>query len=184
MKNDYDKMKNLKINKTLSENYDDVFELVNKTKNIQINEDYRKSVITNFRKNLDKKSRSGERFSFKHSFALTVFVVAGYLLTSNLLNQNTDSIESTLTNMDEKEIDLILNDYDLSLTTSMNDPDANIGAIDSIYANSVYSTISDYINIENSLSIASDYEISNVETLLSDDEVDQLYGQLLEKEIL
>lgn len=184
MNNDYDKMKNPIDDKKSSGNFNDVLNLVDATKNIKLNEDYRISVISNFRKNLEKKSLSSERFSIKHSFALIVFIAAGYLLTSNLLNNNMDSIESALTDLDEEEINLIVDDYDLSIPLQINDSDVNTQTIDSIYSKSMYSAVNEYINTEGSASYTSDYEINDVENLLSDDEVDQLYSQLLEKEIL
>ncbi len=184
MNNDYDKMKNTKDDKILSENFDDVLKLVNETKNIQITEEYRSSVITNFRKSLEKKSKLSERFTIKHSFAMIVFIVAGYFLTSTLTNNNNDSIENTLTNLNNEEIDIIADDYDLTLSTHENVSDENSQIIDSLYSEHFSNAVDNVLTEESRIAVAESYELSDVENLLSEDEVDQLYTALIEKEIL
>lgn len=184
MNNDYDKMKNLNDDKTSSDNFDDVFKLVNETKNIHYNVGYRDSIIPNFRNNLDKKSKTSDRFSIKHSFALIVFIVAGYFLTSTLTNKNNDSIESTLTNLNTEEINLIADDYDLTISAHENVSDENSQIIDSLYSEHFSKTVSNVLSEESRIDVTEAYELSDVENLLSEDEVDQLYSALIEKEIL
>lgn len=184
MNNDYDKMKDQNDDKTSSGNFDEVFKLINETKNIHFNEEYRNSIIPNFRNNLDKKSKTSDRFSFKHSFALIVFIVAGYFLTSTLTNKNNDSIESTLTNLNTEEINLIVDDYDLTFSTHENVSDENSQIIDSLYSEHFSNTVDNVLTEESRIAVAESYELSDVENLLSEDEVDQLFTALIEKEIL
>ena len=184
MNNDYDKMKNLNDDKTSLDNFDDVFKLVNETKNIHYNVGYRDSIIPNFRNNLDKKSKTSDRFSIKHSFALIVFIVAGYFLTSTLTNKNNDSIESTLTNLNTEELSLIADDYDLTISAHENVSDENSQIIDSLYSEHFSKTVSNVLSEESRIDVTEAYELSDVENLLSEDEVDQLYSALIEKEIL
>ena len=60
----------------------------------------------------------------------------------------------------------------------------NSQIIDSLYSEHFSKTVSNVLSEESRIDVTEAYELSDVENLLSDDEVDQLYSAIIEKEIL
>lgn len=169
---------------SFSENFKEILDLVNETKSIQLSESYRQSILLNFKSKQAEEIRVDKSQKYKYAFILFAMFTVGYLITSQLLTANDKSVYEILVGLNEEEVNVVFDCYDLSSEVSKILSEENSNTIDSIYSKSLYSTVSDFINIESSSSLTSDYEINDVENLLTDDEVDQLYSQLLEKEIL
>ena len=183
MSKNYDKMKNLVEENHLFKDID-VLQLVQETRNIELNKEYSDSIIINFRKNLEKKSFHNEKFSFKHIITFIVFISAGYMLTSEVIKDRTKDLESTLKDINQEEISSIVDDYDLSYTIQENIPDESNHIIDSLYSEHFSRTVNKALEEGNSNEMVGDYDLYDIEYLLSDEDINNLYSQLIEKEII
>ena len=158
--------------------------LIDETKNIQLSKDYSESIVTDFRNQLELKSIKKPYFKFKYVFASVLIIIAGYTLFSVLNKENPQEIKSLLTEFSDDEIDLLSSNYDLSLNLEKHIDDAAVKRIDSIYTNNISESVVESIdnkNLENYVSLS---DISNATEYLSENDLDLIYDQIINKEIL
>lgn len=158
--------------------------ILDETKNIQFSKDYSESVITDFRKRIESKELKGSYFKYRYAFASILIIIAGYFLISLFDRENTQEIKSLLTEFSDTEIDLLSTNFDYSSNIEINIDDDAFNRIDSIYKENLSESLIGSIN-ENSLEeIFSFNNVANVDEYLSDNDVDLIYDQLINKEIL
>lgn len=184
MSNKYKNLNDSDSDDSSPESIDEILKLVKETKNIELNLEYKQSIVLRFRNSLKEKSSTNNSFGFKYAFAFVLFFVAGYLITVKLSSLNIETVENTLANLDEEEMNLIVDDYLLTNKFEDTITDEKLELIDSLYSDNLSETVYEIINEDNQAAFTSNYELNDVENLLTDNDVEILYSQLIEKEIL
>ena len=172
------------LNKEYTE-YKKLNSIIDETKNIQLSKDYSESIITDFRKRIESKELKRSYPMIRYSFTsiIIIFIVA-YFLISQFNKENPDEIKSLLTNFSEAELNSFSNNYDYSTDIANNIDDAGFIRIDSIYRKNLSESVVESIGKKSLEDILSLSDVANVDEYLSDSEVDIIYAQLINKEIL
>ena len=166
------------------EEYKNLTNLINETKNVEISKDYLESIVPNFRSRLKRINEKKLSTNLKYVFATLVIIIAGYFIVSQIGGENKRELKQILTDLSDDEIDLIANDFYASddLTKSMDDISSQ--KIDSIYAENLKSSLTESIDDINSNVILNKNNVTDVDQYLSDNDIDLIYSQLIEKKIL
>jgi hypothetical protein len=171
------------LNKEYTE-YKKLNNIIDETKNIHLSKDYSESIITDFRKRIESKGLSKSHPMIKYAFASIIIIVIGYFLISILNHGNPEQIKSLLTDFSEAELNSFSNNYDYSTDIANNIDDAGFIRIDSIFRKSLSESVVESIGKKSLEDILSLRDVANVDEYLSDIEVDIIYAQLINKEIL
>ncbi|HCY77884.1 MAG TPA: hypothetical protein DHV28_18410 [Ignavibacteriales bacterium] len=164
--------------------YKKLMNIVSETKNINLSKDYSESIITEFRNRLEIKSTKKIIPNFRYAIASVIIIVVGYFSFSVLNKETPDEINSILKEYSYDELNSITKNYDFSIGLEKNFNDNDISKIDSIYKQnvsvnlieSIGSKATDYIFVNNNVADVNEY--------ISDNDVDLIYSQLIDKQIL
>ena len=171
------------LNKEYTE-YEKLNNIIDETKNIHLSKDYSESIITDFRKRIESEDLKRSYPMIRYAFASIILIVVGYFLISQLNKENPEEIESLLTEFSEAELNSFSNNYDYSTDIANNIDDAGFIRIDSIYRKNLSESVVESIGEKSLEDILSLSDVANVDEYLSDIEVDIIYAQLINKEIL
>jgi len=171
------------FNKEYTE-YEKLNNIINESKNISLSKDYSDSILTDFRKRIESKELKRSYPMIRYAFASIILIVVGYFLISQLNKENPEEIESLLTEFSEAELNAFSNNYDYLTDIANNIDDAGFIRIDSIYRKNLSESVAESIGKKSLEDILSLSDVANVDEYLSDIEVDILYAQLINKEIL
>ncbi len=164
------------------EEYKKVFHSVECAKNIKINEDYAESIIPEFRRRLEKKSSA--HFNFRLAYGLTTVIIIALAVLFFSRVSNTDKIMETelvTNNITPNEIETIFNQMsteDLILAYEFEETNK----LDSLYTSYYSREIVDPEYAEENLFALNGIELNEIEDLLSDDEMDFVYNEIINKE--
>jgi len=166
------------------EEYKNLEHFINETKNVEINKDYSESIVPNFRIRLEKINEKKSYTKLKYVFASLLIIVVSYITISKFNGGNKQELKQVLTTLSDEELNLIANDFYASddLTKSMDDISSQ--KIDSIYAENLKTSLAESIDDINSNVILSKNNVTEADHYLSDNDIDIIYTQLIEKKIL
>lgn len=171
------------LNKEFSD-YKRLNRIVDETKNIRLSKDYSESIITEFRRRKGSKDLRKISPTIKYVFASIIIIIVGYFLISQINKENPQDVNLLLTQYSDSELDSYINDYDYSNILEINvDIDA-VQRIDSLYSDNISASLIESIKEENLTDIVNFNSVADVDEYLSEDEVDLIYAQLINKEIL
>ena len=164
--------------------YQKLMNIIKETKNIPLNKVYSESIITEFRKTLESNSSKRTIPNFRYAISLMFIIIVGYLSTTILNRETPDEINSILKEYSYDELNSITKNYDFSTGLEKNLNDYEISKIDSVYKQdvsgnlieSIGSKATDYIFVKNN--------VADVNNYISDNDVDLIYSQLIDKKIL
>lgn len=157
---------------------------INEVKDVHLNGEYSETIITEFRERLESKRDSNSFKIIGYSFSAIVLILVGYFLISFLDKEKPVEITSILTEFSDDEIESLSYNYDYSVNVENNITDDNVNRIDSIYNEKLSSSISASLQ-ENGLEyIFNINNLSDVDEYLSENDVDIIYAQLINKEFL
>lgn len=164
--------------------YQKLMNIIKETKNIPLNKVYSASIITEFRKTLESNSSKRTIPNFRYAISLMFIIIVGYLSTTILNRETPDEINSILKEYSYDELNSITKNYDFSTGLEKNLNDYEISKIDSVYKQdvsgnlieSIGSKATDYIFVKNN--------VADVNNYISDNDVDLIYSQLIDKKIL
>ena len=108
----------------------------------------------------------------------------GYFLISQINNESPQDVNLLLTQYSDSELDSYINDYDYSNSVEMNINIDAVQRIDSLYSENISASLIESINEESLTDIVDFNSVADVDEYLSEDEVDLIYAQLINKEIL
>ena len=158
--------------------------MIDETKNIPLSKNYSESIITEFRRRKDSKGLKKKSPRIKYAFASVIIIIVGYFLISQINKENPQDVNLLLTQYSDSELDSYINDYDHSNAIEMNIGNEAVQIIDSIYSENISASFIESINGESLTDIVSFKNVADVDEYLSDNEVDLIYAQLINKEIL
>ena len=175
--------KSEKLNNDFEE-YKNLVYFINETKDIEISKEYSESIVPNFRGRLEWIDKKKSFVNLKYVFASILIIVAGYFIVSQIGLANKQELKQVLTDLSDDEINLIANEFYGSddLTKSMDDYSSQ--KIDSIYAVNLNASLVESIDDVGSSFVFSKYNVADIDQYLSDNDIELIYSQLIEKKIL
>lgn len=157
---------------------------INEVKDVHLNGEYSETIITEFRERLESKRDSNSFKIIGYSFSAIVLILVGYFLISFLDKEKPVEITSILTEFSDDEIESLSYNFDYSADIENHITDDNVNRIDSIYNEKLSLSISASLQ-ENGLEyIFNINNLSDVDEYLSENDVDIIYAQLINKEFL
>ena len=166
------------------EDYKNLVHSINETKNIEINKDYSESIVPNFRSKIERINEKKSSTNLKYVFASLLIIIAGYIIVSQFSGENKQELNQELIELSDGELNLIATDFYATddLTKSMDDISSQ--KIDSIYAENLKASLTESIDDINSNIILSKNNVTDIDQYLSDNDIELIYSQLIEKKIL
>lgn len=171
------------LNKEFSD-YKRINRIIDETKNIRLSKDYSESIITEFRRRKDSKDLRKISPTIKYVFTSIIIIITGYFLISQINKENPQDVNLLLTQYSDSELDSYINDYDYSNSLEINIDFDAVQRIDSLYSENISASLIESINEESLSDIVGFNSVADVDEYLSEDEVDLIYAQLINKEIL
>ncbi|HQF42318.1 MAG TPA: hypothetical protein PK073_05350 [Ignavibacteriaceae bacterium] len=169
LKNDFDRYKKLK-------------ELITNTKSIRLNEDYSSTILYRFRNNLQDDKKVKPFYNIGAFATAVASIMLGFILTVNLFIKNDIDKNSDFQSIIENEKDSIINSFDITDRLISNADSESIQKIDSVYNELLFQNINAESDLNNFYAVTSDIENIDLEQFISDEKIDQIYAQLMEKE--
>jgi hypothetical protein len=163
--------------------YKKLHSIIDEVKDTSLNNDYSESIITLFRKRKESRIINKSFSKTSLAFASIIIILFGYFLTSSLNQEKPMEISSLLTEFSKAELDSL--NYIVDYSSNIDDIDENIvNRIDSVYNENLSASLSKSIE-ENELEyILSINNVADVDEYLTENEVELIYSQLINKEIL
>ena len=163
------------------ESYKKLFNLVEETKNIPLSNQYTQTIIPEFRSRQERKRKHS--FISKYGFALAflfVFVVS-YSIINNLMQENQNP-KDLYTNLTNDEADFLAEKLNLDFSKDL-DSNAEVN-IDSVYNEDLDQNINSSLSDRTFQSYSKDLSIKDLDQYLTENDVDIIYSELLNKKIL
>jgi len=169
LKNDFDRYKKLK-------------KLITNTKSIKLNEDYSSTILYRFRNNLQDNKKAKPFYNIGTFATAVASIMLGFILTVNLFIKSDVNKNSDFQSIVENEKDSIINSFDITDRLISNADSESIQRIDSVYNDLLFQNINAESDLNNFYAVTSDVENIDLEQFISDEKIDQIYAQLMEKE--
>jgi hypothetical protein len=179
-----DKLKKSKELNNEFEEYKNLTHLINETKNAEINKEYSESIVPDFRNKLERIDEKKSYTNLKYIFASLLIIISGYFIVLQINGEDKQDLKQVLTNLSDDDLNSFATDfYDSEdLTKSMDDISSQ--KVDSLYAENLKSSLAESIDDINPNFILSKNNVTDVDKYLSDNDIDRIYSQLIEKKIL
>jgi uncharacterized protein (UPF0128 family) len=158
--------------------------IIEETKNIALSQDYAASIITIFRKRKELKEIKKSYPKFRYAFASILIIIGGYFLISELNKENPKEIKSLLTEFSDAELNSFSDDTYYSSNIDKNIDEDAISRIDSIYTENISASVFESMNESSMDYIFSINNLVDVDEYISDSDIDLIYKELINKEIL
>ena len=177
--------KELKATSRLINDFDDyktILDLVESTKDTPLPYNYRQAVVPRFRENIGSKYR----FSLKPAISFVISIIVmfiGYYLFYGTGSSAVKSISILYSDLLNENQNYLIENYDPKSGSDLND--FQISKIDSLYNENYSKNISaSLLNSEKAKNnLVSELSLSDLDNILSDDEVESIYAELYEKRI-
>ena len=157
--------------------------IITEVKNIHLNSEYSNSIITDFRNHAKSKNTKSSFPKIRYAFAALFIAVAGYFIIANFSKEQPQEVKSLLAEYSEAELNSFNdNFYSSNIENNFNVYDSN--KLDSIYTENISAGIIGSINEKQLDDIFNINNVSDVNEYISDNDVDKIYSQLIDKEIL
>jgi len=158
--------------------------IIEVVKGIPLNKDYAASIITDFRKRNESKKISKSYSKVSYAFASIIVIIVGYFLLSIYYKEKTTDIDANFTEFTIADLDSLgyYYDYSLNIDGSLNNDFIN--AVDSIYSEKYFASLSESIREKSLEDIVGFNGVTDVDEYLSEKDVDRIYAKLINKEIL
>jgi len=166
------------------EEYKNLIHIIGETKDIEISKDYSESIVPNFRVRLDRMDKNKSYTKLKYVFASLLIIIGGYFVVLQINGENAQNTEQVLTTLSDDELNLIANDFYASDDLTKSVDDISSQKIDSIYTENLKTSLAESIDDINSNVILSKNNVTDVDQYLSDNDIDLIYSELIEKKIL
>jgi len=158
--------------------------IIEVVKGIPLNKDYAASIITDFRKRNESKKISKSYSKVSYAFASIIVIIVGYFLLSIYYKEKTTDIDANFTEFTIADLDSLGYNYDYSLNIDGSLNNDFINAVDSIYSEKYFASLSGSIGEKSLEDIVSFNGVTDVDEYLSEKDVDRIYAKLINKEIL
>lgn len=163
------------------DNYKKLKELITNTRSIKLSEEYSSGILPRFRNELQENKKNKIYYNLGAITAAFASVIIGFVLTVNLFIKTDPDKPSDLITIIENDRDSIINSFDIYDKLISKADSESFQIIDSVYND----LLSQNINVESETddfdAFAFDIENADLEQFISEEEIDQIYAQLMEK---
>lgn len=175
-------LKNSEELKNLYNEYKAVINTVESAKKITLNETYAESILPEFRRRLEAKKST--RFSFRYTYGLAVvifIVITALFISRSLSPDKINDSKFAHNDLGEAELETILNQISTEDLLLVYTSEENY-KLDSIYEAYFANEIVKDDNADENLFALNDIDFTEIEQILSDEELDFVYNELINKE--
>lgn len=163
------------------ENYKKLFDVIQITKSIKLSDEYSQNIIPVFRKKLERKQKYSAIIKFGYVFAVLLAFVVGYSVMDFMIKTNKENPVS-FTSITPEEASSFADEMNINFE---NDYDEQASAsIDSLYTTAFNENVKSSIDSKRIQSISKDISIGELDKYLSEDDVNLIFAELSDKEIL
>lgn len=163
------------------ENYKKLFDVIQITKSIKLSDEYSQNIIPVFRKKLERKQKFSAMIKFGYVFAVLLAFVVGYSVMDFMIKTNKENPVS-FTSITPEEASSFADEMNINFE---NDYDEQASAsIDSLYTTAFNENVKSSIDSKRIQSISKDISIGELDKYLSEDDVNLIFAELSDKEIL
>lgn len=163
------------------ENYKKLFDVIQYTKSIKLSDEYSQNIIPVFRKKLERKQKYSAIIKFGYVFAVLLAFVVGYSVMDFMIKTNKENPVS-FTSITPEEASSFADEMNINFE---NDYDEQASAsIDSLYTTAFNENVKSSIDSKRIQSISKDISIDELDKYLSEDDVNLIFAELSDKEIL
>ncbi len=164
------------------EKFKEIYNLVQKSKTATLNSDYTQTIIPRFRERLVKDYKASFISKYKYAFAGIFILFSAYLIMTQVLNNREPNLQKIYSELSDNEISYFVTDLGIDLENEVDDLVTE--KIDSIYSEKLNENFSASLSENKNKIITDDMNLTELDNYLSDDDIDQLYTEILEKKIL
>ncbi len=163
------------------ENFKKVMNLFTETKAVELDSGYTQSILPRFRNKIESKRKKSVYIKYGYAFAVLFLAVISYLIIARMMTDKPE-MQKIYSGLTDDDANYLASELDLSLE---NDYDENSFAkIDSLYNKTLSENITESISHNNISSVSEDINLNEIEKYLTDKDVETLYAELSNKEIL
>lgn len=163
------------------ETYKKIKYLVNESKQVKLNIQYSQTILPMFRKRLEKKKRKVLYYKYGYAFAALFIILFSFSIITRMFDDK-QNIHETYTNISGDEASYIAKELNIDFEKSIDDK--TVEKIDSVYENKLAEKIDESVNDNNLESISGKIDLKELDQYLTDKDIETLYADLSEKEIL
>ncbi len=163
------------------ENFKKVMNLFTETKAVELDAGYTQSILPRFRNKIESKRKKSVYVKYGYAFAVLFIAIISYLIIARMMTDKPE-MQKIYSGLTDDDANYLASELDLSLE---NDYDENSFAkIDSLYNKTLSENITESISNNNISSVSEDINLNEIEKYLTDKDVETLYAELSNKEIL
>lgn len=163
------------------DNYKKLKELITNTRSIKLSEEYSSGILPRFRNNLQEDKKAKPYYNLGAITAAFASLIIGFVLTVNLFIKTDPDKPSDLITIIENDRDSIINSFDISDKLISKADSESFQIIDSVYNDLLSQNISIESETDDFDAFAFEIEKADLEQFISEEEIDQIYAQLMEK---
>lgn len=164
------------------EKFNKIYNLVQKSKSVTLNSDYTQTIIPRFRERLVNDSKVSFISKYKYAFAGIFILFTTYLVTTQVLSNREPNLQKIYSELSDNEVNYFVTDMRIDLENEVDDLVTE--KIDSIYNEKLNENFSASLSENKNKIITDDMNLTELDNYLSDNDIDRLYTELLEKKIL
>jgi C4-dicarboxylate transporter len=179
-----DKLHNSDSLRKSFEDYKTLTKMVEETKNIKLNPHYTQSIIADFRSKQTVKKYNQIFPMLKYALSFVIVTVLSFYFVNDFIKKDVNDIPSTLAELSTEEMNYVSSNLEVTNTIEYSLDEISIAKIDSLYSQQLAENIETSNEIETTEIILNGHELTDVEDYLSDDDIEKIYTQLIDKEIL
>ena len=166
------------------EDYKTLIQIIDKTKNIKLNPDYTQSIVPDFRNKVEVKKFNQVIPKLKYALSFVAVAVLSFYFVYDITTKDSNDITTTLAELSTEEMNIVSESIDVSASSGNSLEELSMEKIDALYSEQLSKNILESSEEKTTGNILNGYELSDVEDYLSDDDIEKIYTQLIDKEIL
>lgn len=166
------------------EDYKTLIQIIDKTKNIKLNPDYTQSIVPDFRNKVEVKKFNQVIPKLKYALSFVAVAVLSFYFVYDITTKDSNDITTTLAELSTEEMNIVSESIDVSASSGNSLEELSMEKIDSLYSEQLSKNILESSEEKTTGNILNGSELSDVEDYLSDDDIEKIYTQLIDKEIL
>lgn len=177
-----DSLKKSKELKNLFDEYKMVYNSVESVKKVTLTEDYAASIIPEFRRRLEAKKSVRYNLRYAYGFAALIFIALTLLFISrDLSSDKIGDVQFADNDITDAELENIFDQISAEdLLYVYTDEEAN--KLDLVYESYYSNEIISKENADENLFALNNLDFSDIENILSDEELDLVYNEIINKE--
>jgi len=110
--------------------------------------------------------------------------VLSFYFVYDITTKDSNDITTTLAELSTEEMNIVSESIDVSASSGNSLEELSMEKIDALYSEQLSKNILESSEEKTTGNILNGYELSDVEDYLSDDDIEKIYTQLIDKEIL